>query len=116
MRGKWVVSKTIEIDASHVVEGYNGPCARLHGHRWKIELSVLVENLDDIGIGVDFGVLKKELESLDLDHRHLNEYFSPTTAEMFARYVYEKIREKGIKPLKVTIWETPTNKVEYFEE
>lgn len=113
--GKWIISKSIEIDASHVVDGYNGPCARLHGHRWKIEVSVLVEKLDDIGIGIDFSDIKKALESLNLDHQHLNDFLSPATAECLAKYIFDKMKEKGIIPYKVTVWETPSNKIEYFE-
>ncbi|MEN2998047.1 MAG: 6-carboxytetrahydropterin synthase [Brevinematia bacterium] len=113
--GKWIVSKSIEIDASHVVEGYDGPCSKLHGHRWRIEVSVLSESLDSIGIGVDFSYLKKVLEDLNLDHQHLNNLISPATAECLAKYVFDEIKGRGLKVLKVTVWETPSNKIEYFE-
>ena len=111
---RWLISKSIEIDASHIVEGYDGPCAKLHGHRWKIELTVEVGKLNDIGIGVDFGELKKHLESFNLDHTHLNDTIPQPTAENLARYIFDGLSRKGLKPYKVTIWETPTNKVEYF--
>jgi 6-pyruvoyltetrahydropterin/6-carboxytetrahydropterin synthase len=111
---KWLISKSIEIDASHIVEGYNGPCARLHGHRWKIELTVEVNELNEIGIGVDFGELKKHLESFNLDHQHLNDIIPQPTAENLAKYIFDELSKKGLKPHKVTVWETPTNKVEYF--
>lgn len=113
--GKWIISKSVEIDASHVVEGYNGPCSKLHGHRWKIEVSVVTETLNDIGIGTDFSELKNSLEELKLDHTHLNDIISPATAECLARYVFNEIRKKGLNVAKVTVWETPSNKVEYFE-
>ncbi|MGC8964083.1 MAG: 6-carboxytetrahydropterin synthase [Brevinematia bacterium] len=113
--GTWIISKTIEVDASHVVEGYNGPCAKLHGHRWKIEVSVKVDKLNNIGIGVDFSHLKRYLEELNLDHQHLNDFISPATAESLAKYIFEKFKEKNLEVLKVTVWETPNNKVEYYE-
>ncbi len=112
---KWIISKSIEVDASHVVEGYDGVCARLHGHRWKIEISVIVSELNSIGIGVDFNEIKKVLQSLDLDHKHLNDIIYPSTAECIAKYVFDKAKEKGLNVYKVTVWETPSNKIEYFE-
>ncbi|MFN4245636.1 MAG: 6-carboxytetrahydropterin synthase [Brevinematia bacterium] len=112
---KWIISKSIEIDASHVVEGYQGPCSRLHGHRWKIEVSVIVDKLDNIGIGIDFGEIKKILQKLNLDHQHLNDIISPATAEYLAKYVFDEAKKSGLNVHKVTVWETPSNKIEYFE-
>lgn len=112
---KWIVSKSVDIDASHIVEGYDGPCSKLHGHRWKIEVSVEVTQLDSIGIGIDFGDIKKAITDLNLDHQHLNDFFNPATAEALAKYVYDEVKKRGLNPVKVTVWETPSNKVEYFE-
>lgn len=114
--GKWIVSKSIEIDASHIVEGYNGPCARLHGHRWKIEVSAKIEKLNEIGIGIDFSELKKQIENLNLDHQHLNDFLVPATAECLAKYIFDELKKVNQNIIKVTVWETPNNKVEYYEE
>ncbi len=113
---KWIVSKSIEIDASHIVEGYNGPCARLHGHRWRIEASIIVEKLNEIGIGIDFSEIKQKLENLNLDHQHLNDIISPATAESLAKYIFDTLKQQGLNVLKVTVWETPNNKIEYFDD
>ena len=39
------VTKIIEIEAAHQLVGYNGPCANMHGHSYKIEISMQSEKL-----------------------------------------------------------------------
>lgn len=111
----WYITKIVEIDAAHQIQGYPSKCSRLHGHRWRIEVTIKAEKLNEYGIGIDFHDIKKAIEELDLDHRFLNDFFSPTTAEVFAKYVFEKMKSKGLDVVKVTIWETPSSKVEYIE-
>lgn len=58
--------RIVEFDAGHRVAGHESKCARLHGHRYKIELHARVvaskfggRSTDDIGRVVDFSVLKE---------------------------------------------------------
>lgn len=50
-------TRVIEFDAAHRVMKHESKCRNLHGHRYKIELTVEGE-LDSLGRVVDFGVLK----------------------------------------------------------
>ena len=43
-----------EFSSAHLIEGIEGPCSRLHGHNWKIEVTILCKKLDQIGFSVDF--------------------------------------------------------------
>ena len=36
-------------DSAHFLSGYQGKCSNLHGHRWKIEVTVGMENLQEEG-------------------------------------------------------------------
>lgn len=112
-------------DAAHFLEGYHGKCAQLHGHRWVVEVTVKGEQLDNIGMLVDFSLIKDSLKELlgDFDHHLLNELkqfagVNPT-AENLARFCYYHIK-KDLPPKivieKIRIYETPDAWAEYWEE
>lgn len=112
-----------DIAAAHYVRGHQGKCKNLHGHTWKIEVTVTGERLNAIGMVEDFAVLKMQLKEFlaALDHVCLNDlpYFkdvNPTT-ENIAKYIYEGFN-KHIAPLKVKsvrAWESETASVVYYE-
>ncbi|MCH5267787.1 MAG: 6-carboxytetrahydropterin synthase QueD [Lachnospiraceae bacterium] len=129
-------------DSAHFLAGYQGKCGNLHGHRWKVVLTVksheLREDEQQKGMCVDFAELKKDLrEELDaLDHVLIMEEhtlrentlkalaeegfsivqmpFRPT-AENFARHFYHIFERKGYPVAKVEVYETPSNCAVYYE-
>ena len=118
---------TVEADfaSAHKLVGYDGDCARLHGHNWKVVVTVTAEELDEIGIALDFKKVKAAAREVagELDHRFLNDIppfdkINPT-AENLARVLYEKIGEKvndgNARVTKVTVWETPTSAASYYK-
>lgn len=112
-----------EIGSAHFLKGYEGKCSRLHGHNWKIEVIIIGDCLDSVGMVADFSVLKKQLNGflLDMDHVCLNElpFFrkvNPTT-ENIAKYIYGNYA-KVVSPLKVKnvrVWESDNSSVTYYE-
>ncbi len=109
--------------AAHFIEGHEGKCKNLHGHTWKVEVAIISDQLNDIGIVADFAILKKQLrETLEkIDHICLNElsYFKEVTptAENIAKYIYWNFK-KVIEPLTikhVQVWESDTSSVTYYE-
>ncbi len=112
------------ISASHRLRDYQGPCQHIHGHNWKIQVVVQSEQLNAIGMVIDF----KELSDLawqvvgKFDHQMLNDLapfdaLNPT-AENMARYFYQEIAKrlpKGVKMHAIRLWETPKYLVEYTE-
>lgn len=108
--------------SAHKLRGYKGKCEDLHGHNWKVEVYILSENLDKIGMVVDFKELKLVLSKVlnKLDHKYLNElpYFSASggkkvnpTSENMAKYIFEQLQSKikKVKISKVTVWESDTS-------
>jgi 6-pyruvoyltetrahydropterin/6-carboxytetrahydropterin synthase len=101
--------------------GYKGKCSRIHGHTWKVEVFVVGEKLDDIGILVDFETLKEKLEEITerLDHSFLNDLkeIGNPTSENISRYVFQNLKAlpKTVKLEKVRVWESPRSWCEYFE-
>lgn len=102
--------------AAHYLNGYDGDCAKLHGHRWDVEIILQYDKLDKLGMAVDFKSVKQTVEGLLPDHDCLNEVynFNPT-AENLARYLYEELKlEYGDHLIKVRLWEIPECCVEYL--
>jgi len=110
-----------EFDAAHKLVGYKGKCSRLHGHTWKVEVFVVGEKLDDIGILVDFNTLKEKLGEITdkLDHSFLNDFkeIGNPTSENISRYVFQNLKglPKTVKLEKARVWENPKSWCEYFE-
>ena len=88
-----LVEKTF--DAAHYLENYDGDCARMHGHTYRVQICVAGETLDQkFGMLMDFKEMKKALNQLiaKLDHQVLNEVLDfNTTAELIAKYFYDQV-------------------------
>jgi len=54
-----IISKEFDFDMSHRLEGYNGLCKSIHGHTYKLIVSLDINKLDALGMCVDFKVLKE---------------------------------------------------------
>jgi len=105
-------------DAAHRLIGYEGKCSRLHGHRWKVEIFVVGEELKN-GMLVDLKVLKERLEQVidKLDHNFLNDIkeIGNPTVENISRYIFEKLKlPENVKLEKVRVWESEKSWSEYY--
>jgi 6-pyruvoyltetrahydropterin/6-carboxytetrahydropterin synthase len=113
--------------AGHALRGYRGKCENVHGHNYRVRVIVEGEQLDGIGLLLDFAELKRIVRALveRLDHQFLNEMepfdkLNPS-AENMARYFYEEIagqiqsaaRENAVRLAEVKIWETDTATATY---
>ena len=63
--------------AAHQLRNYGGRCERLHGHNWKVVVYVVAENLNEIGLAMDFKELKDHTDELlsSVEHAFLNDVF-----------------------------------------
>jgi 6-pyruvoyltetrahydropterin/6-carboxytetrahydropterin synthase len=52
-------TRIVEFDAAHRVLGHGGQCCFLHGHRYKLEIKVAADGLDELGMVVDFAKIKQ---------------------------------------------------------
>ena len=112
--------------SAHTLRDYPGACARMHGHNWKVEVEVTASELDAIGMGVDFRVIKQAARDIAerLDHRYLNDLepfvqINPT-AENIAAYFHQELSAQlnndSIRVHAVTLWETERACVRYAED
>ncbi len=126
--------------AGHALRGYRGKCENLHGHNYKVRVTLAGESLDHIGLLYDFKDLKETIQCTirKLDHCFINEIppfdiLNPS-AENLAKYFYEETirllssksrtngktpdqgsQEGGLHVSFVTVWETETTTATYFE-
>jgi 6-pyruvoyltetrahydropterin/6-carboxytetrahydropterin synthase len=106
-----VVEKTFA--GAHNLRGYNGDCEKLHGHNWKIEVTLKTEKLNELGMVMDFKIVKEKLEEIlsRFDHSYLNELSefeqeNPTT-ENVSKVIYNNLSEQlppEILVAKVKTW------------
>lgn len=122
-------SVTVEasFSAAHHLRGYEGKCANNHGHNFRARVTVTGEELDSVGMLIDFGELKRWLRDIceRFDHASLNEIppfdkVNPTT-ENLARSIADEIAtrlkqltpQRTLRVAEVWIQETDTNFVSY---
>ena len=119
-----IVERTFS--AAHCLRDYDGPCARLHGHNYRVEVSVTGDELGPDGMLLDFGQLNDACDEIvdEMDHRLLNDLpafrHQNTTSENIARHFHERLGER-LAPLGVTVgyvrvWETDGQSAVYREE
>ena len=111
--------------AAHRLTMVGEKCENLHGHNWKIEVYVQGNALDEGGVLVDFGIIKRHVRDLmeTLDHKFLNdlEYFqngTPPSSENIACYVADNLASRldvpGIRVSRVTAWESEDASATYI--
>lgn len=102
--------------AAHNLTHYQGDCENLHGHNWKVEVTVAVHELDKAGLGIDFKILKKHTKQVlgQLDHKYLNNLepfreVSPSS-ENIARFLFDQLsgelNSHNVKVEKINVWES----------
>jgi 6-pyruvoyltetrahydropterin/6-carboxytetrahydropterin synthase len=109
---------------AHRLRYLHGRCEELHGHNWKVEVSVVSNRLGKEGVAIDFGVLKEKVEKVlkPLDHHYLNDlpYFSgkEPSSENIAKYIFDKLKKElnrySVNLKKVTAWESETSCATYY--
>lgn len=112
----------LDFDAAHFLRDYDGPCANMHGHTWKVEFYISVPTtLDKVGIGIDFKALKESLKMVLPDHKNLNELYAfdkaNPTAENIVEWLFYQVDRfawirEGVQVEKVVLWETEKNGIE----
>ena len=108
--------------AGHALRGYAGKCENVHGHNYRVQLTIEGPALDNIGLLVDFVEVKRLIHGVvdRLDHRFINDLppfdiLNPS-AENLAKYFYDEISSGLASPARlgqVKIWETDITSATY---
>lgn len=119
---RYRLSVSTTFSAAHNLINYKGKCERLHGHNWRVRVTVGSDVLNDQGIVIDFAEMKHLLDEVvsPLDHRYLNELPEfegrNTTSEAIAEHLAKEIEKRLPEPLnlcEVTVWESESSSVTY---
>ncbi len=111
--------KEFTFDAAHVLpnvpEGHK--CRRLHGHTYRVRICVSGEPDDRVGWVMDFGDIKAAFEPIldRLDHYYLNdiEGLENPTAEVLARWIWQRLEPRLPMLSRIEIHETCTTGCSY---
>ena len=113
------ISKEFTFDAAHSLPNSDGPCKRLHGHTYRVQVVARgpiqpVDGRPEEGMVLDFArikeVFKRRVEAR-CDHQFLNETVPVprTTAELLAGWMLAELREELPQVVTVRLYETPTS-------
>jgi 6-pyruvoyltetrahydropterin/6-carboxytetrahydropterin synthase len=114
------VSVEETFSSGHALRGYKGKCENVHGHNYRVQITLEGPQLDNIGLLVDFTHLKQVIREIikRLDHQFINDLEPFTTinpsAENLAKYFYDEVLNKvkdlppGARVTDAVIWETDT--------
>jgi 6-pyruvoyltetrahydropterin/6-carboxytetrahydropterin synthase len=107
------ITITREFSAAHAIRLYDGSLEPVHGHNWRISVTVSADKLDSIGVVMDFHELARLVDELiaPMRNRSLNELpmFADVnpTAENVAVYVGRQLKlPRSVSLNKVEVWET----------
>ncbi len=117
------ISVEYSFAAGHALRGYKGKCENVHGHNYKLQVTLAGEQLNATGLLMDFVDLRANIKKLveRLDHRFLNDLppfdeLNPS-AENLAKYFSDELeaqaRAQGLRVEAVKIWETDTTSATY---
>lgn len=133
------VTKTVKFDAAHILTNHQGLCKNLHGHTYRVDVSVLGDESEDMVI--DFKELKtlaNETICEKFDHAFIYNTESAgereiaavvekngmrtaaipfrSTAENLAKYFFDLLSPLIAKPSRldsIRVWETADSSAEY---
>jgi 6-pyruvoyltetrahydropterin/6-carboxytetrahydropterin synthase len=110
--------------AGHALRNYRGKCENVHGHNYRVRVTVQGNQLDGTGLLVDFLDVNRLISGTVeyLDHQFINDLppfddLNPS-AENIAKYFYERIAgglksEVDARVSQVQVWETDTSSAVY---
>jgi len=112
-----------DFSAAHFLREYGGQCEQLHGHNYRVQVSVGCDKLDAEGLVVDFAALKAAMQAVinRFDHQLLNEIppfdkLNPSL-EHLARLIAEEVAARldgdRVRVTECRLWETDRNCVVY---
>ena len=122
------VSVEETFSAGHALRGYRGKCENVHGHNYRVRVTLEGPRLDSIGLLCDFTQLKHVIREIieGLDHQFINDLepfrMVNPSAENLAKYFYDEVTREmkelpaGARVKDIVVWETDTASARYRPE
>lgn len=106
------ITKRFTLEAAHRLPKHPGKCFNMHGHSYKLEVTMTGLVNKDTGMIEDFDELNNIVKTLIInkyDHQTLNEYYETPTAENLALFWLKNLRGHDSRFVKLTVWETESS-------
>ena len=105
-----IIGKSYHFSAAHHLTGvsHDHPCRRVHGHNYRVEISIKGVVDPSTGMILDFFDMDRIIKPLikkHLDHRDLNDVLENPTAENLAHWFLENLSSE-LHIASITVWET----------
>jgi len=118
----YYMTVSAHFSAAHSLRDYDGPCKELHGHNYKLKVKLKGAKLDELGMLIDYKVVKETLNEVlsVLDHGYLNniapfDFINPTS-ENIAKYLHDELKNQIPLVYEVVVFESDGQGVAYSEE
>ena len=113
------VTRYFSFEAAHFLPNYNGACSNLHGHSYKLHVTVSGCVDEVTGMVLDFKILNNIVQHSVVgkyDHKLLNDFFRLPTAENMANKIFKDLEiefsKLGLVLDSVKLWETENSYAE----
>ncbi len=87
-------TKKIEFDAAHRIIGHDGGCQMVHGHRYAVEFTFASEDLNHMGMVIDFKEIKNRFKTwidTNWDHNIILHKDDKILGDMIQGYTGQKV-------------------------
>ncbi len=113
-----LLTKEFTFDAAHFLTKYHGKCENLHGHTYKLQVTIEGKP-DHEDMIMDFIELKDFVNKKvvdKLDHSSLNDTFDNPSVEVMVVWMWDQLKDlpkANAKLHEIKLWETATSFVTY---
>jgi 6-pyruvoyltetrahydropterin/6-carboxytetrahydropterin synthase len=114
------ITTTRSFSAAHQLRLYDGSLEPLHGHNWRVKVTVESEELDSIGVVMDFHELERLLDAIlsPLHNSHLNDTtpfaaINPSAENVAGHIGRSLLLPANVRLRCVEVWETGVNSAVY---
>ena len=109
---KITVTKTVKFDAAHVLTNHQGLCKNLHGHTYRVDVSVSQAADDDRDMVIDFKDLKGIANEVVCDR--FDHAFIYNTESVGEREIAAVVEKNGMRTVAIPFRSTAENLAKLF--
>lgn len=106
------VTKTVKFDAAHVLTNHQGLCKNLHGHTYRVDVSVSQAADDDRDMVIDFKDLKGIANEVVCDR--FDHAFIYNTESVGEREIAAVVEKNGMRTVAIPFRSTAENLAKLF--
>ncbi|MBN1151159.1 6-carboxytetrahydropterin synthase QueD [candidate division WOR-3 bacterium] len=114
-----ILTRTFRADSAHRITGLSEAhkCSALHGHSFRIDVSIKGRVDGKIGWLMDFGDIKDTVDPIiqKIDHKYLNEIegLEKGTSENLVIWLWDRLKPLLPELFEITVWESDNSKCAY---